>query len=334
MKAYEIQQFGMSGLRMVDRGETSPGPGQVLVRMRAFSLNFRDLMLLQGTYNPRLALPVTPGSDGVGEVMEVGSGVTDLKAGDRVTSTFFENWEAGTQTDAQAKSALGGGGKGVLAEFVCLDRTGVIKAPAHLADEEAATLPCAALTAWNGLFESAKIRPGETVVALGTGGVSLFALQFATAAGARVIITSSSDEKLAKARELGAAETINYLATPDWEKAVRKLTDGVGADHVVEVGGAGTLGKSVRAVRRGGTISLIGALAGRGTFDPTPVLMNGIRVNGIFVGSREMFRHMNEAISHHKLRPVVDQSFEFENARAAYEHMASGQHFGKIVIKI
>jgi NADPH:quinone reductase-like Zn-dependent oxidoreductase len=334
MKAYEIQQFGMGGLRLVDRAESSPGPGQVLVRMRAFSLNFRDLMLLQGTYNPRLELPVVPGSDGVGEIIEVGSGVTDFKPGDRVTSTFFENWEAGVQTDAQAKSALGGGGKGVLAEFVCLDQTGVIKVPAHLTDEEAATLPCAALTAWHGLFEEAQIRPGETVVALGTGGVSLFALQFATAAGARVIITSSSDEKLAKARELGAAETINYRSTPDWEKAVRKLTDGVGVDDVVEVGGAGTLGKSVKAVRRGGTISLIGALAGRGTFDPTPVLMNGIRVNGIFVGSREMFGHMNEAIAYHQIRPVVDRVFEFEDARAAYEHMASGQHFGKIVIKI
>jgi NADPH:quinone reductase-like Zn-dependent oxidoreductase len=334
MKAYEIQQFGMNGLRLTNRAESGPGPGQVLVRMRAFSLNFRDLMLLQGTYNPRLALPVTPGSDGVGEIIEIGSGVTGFKPGDRVTSTFFENWEAGVQTDAQAKTALGGGGKGVLAEFVCLDQTGVIKAPAHLTDEEAATLPCAALTAWHGLFEGAQIRPGETVVTLGTGGVSLFALQFATAAGARVIITSSSDEKLAKARELGAAETINYASTPDWEKAVRTLTGGVGADHIVEVGGAGTLGKSVKAVRRGGTISLIGALAGRGTFDPTPVLMNGIRVNGIFVGSREMFGHMNEAISHHQIHPVVDRVFEFEDARAAYDHMASGRHFGKIVIKI
>lgn len=334
MRAYEIEQFGLDGLKLVERDAPAVGAQQVLLKMSAFSLNFRDLMMVQGTYNPRLALPVTPCSDGVGEVIEVGSGVTDFKVGDRVASTFFERWDSGTPTDAGAKSALGGGGKGVLAELVCLEQTGVVKAPDHLTDEQAATLPCAALTAWNGLFESARIRPGETVVVQGAGGVSLFALQFATAAGARVIITSSSDRKLERAREMGAAETINYLTTPDWEKEVRKLTGGVGADHVVEVGGAGTFGKSVKALRRGGTVSLIGALTGRGTVDLTPVFMNGIRVNGIFVGSREMFRRMNQAISQHEIRPVVDKVFSFDDARAAFEHMESGKHFGKIVIKL
>jgi NADPH:quinone reductase-like Zn-dependent oxidoreductase len=334
MKAYEITKFGMDGLQLVDRDMPVAGPGEVLLRMKAFSLNYRELMVVQGQYNPRLALPSTPASDGVGEVVAVGEGVTSVKIGDRVATMFFENWESGELTDAGARTAVGAGYKGVMAEYVCVNETGVSPVPEFLTDVEAATLPCAALTAWQGLFELAKVRPGDTVLTLGTGGVSLFALQFAAMAGARVIITSSSNEKLGRARALGAAETVNYREDPDWGKTVRKLTDGRGVDHVIEVGGAGTFANSMRAARRGGVISLIGVLAGIGTVDPLPIFMNGLRVNGIYVGSRAMFRSMVRAISQHELHPVVDRVFAFDDARAAYEFMASGQHFGKIAIKI
>jgi NADPH:quinone reductase-like Zn-dependent oxidoreductase len=334
MKAYEIAKFGFDGLQMVEREMPKPGPGEVLLRMKAVSLNYRELLVVQGGYNPRLAFPTTPASDGVGEVAAVGEGVTSVNVGDRVATMFFEHWDSGELSDEGARTAVGAGYKGVFAEYVCVREGGVSPVPDFLTDAEASTLPCAALTAWHGMFEQAKVRPGSTVLTLGTGGVSLFALQFAAMAGARVIITSSSDEKLARARELGAGETINYREHEDWEKIVRKLTAGRGVDHVIEVGGAGTFPKSLRAVRRGGVISLIGVLAGLGTVDPLPIFMYGIRVNGIYVGSRAMFRSMVGAVEQHQLHPVVDRVFEFAEARTAYEHLASGQHFGKLVIKI
>jgi NADPH:quinone reductase-like Zn-dependent oxidoreductase len=333
MKAYEIQKFGLDGLILVDRPQPEPKAGQVLLKMKAASLNFRDLLTVTGKYNPRMRLPQIPLSDGAGEVVAVGEGVTRVKVGDRVANTFFEKWVAGDLTEEGSKSALGAGRDGILAEYVALDEDGVVLVPEHLTDEEAATLPCAALTSWAALISYGKLKAGNSILALGTGGVSLFALQFARLSGARVIITSSSDEKLARAKELGADGLINYKATPDWEKEVLKLTGGRGVDQVVEVGGAGTFAKSIRAVRRGGTLSLIGVLAGGGETNLMPILMNGLRVQGIFVGSREMFEAMNAAIALHKMKPVVDKIYAFDEVHEAYRMMEAGAHFGKICIR-
>ncbi len=334
MKAYEIQQFGLDGLKQTERPEPTLTARQVLVKVRAVSLNYRDLMLAQGHYNPRLPLPRVPLSDGVGEVVAVGPEVTQTKIGARVAGTFFADWVGGALTPAGAKTGRGGDIDGMLAEYVALDENGLIAVPEYLSDYAAATLPCAALTAWNALFESGNVQAGDTILALGTGGVSLFALQFARMAGARVILTSGSDEKLARARELGAHETINYRTTPDWAKQVLALTDGRGVDCVVEVGGAGTFNQSVRAARRGGLISLIGVLAGAGEVNLRPVLMNGLRVQGIYVGSRQMFERMNAALALHQTQPVVDKIFGFDEVQAAYQMMAGGGHFGKIAVRV
>ena len=333
MKAYEVQKFGLDGLALVERPQPQPGPRQVVLKMRAASLNYRDVLVALGKYNPKLQLPQIPLSDGVGEVVAVGQGVTRVQVGDRVAGTFFEKWVAGHLTEAGARSALGGGRDGVLAEYVALDEDGVIHVPEHLSDEEAASLPCAGLTAWNALITQGGLKAGDTVLTLGTGGVSIFALQFARLSGARVIVTSSSDEKLERANQLGAHEGINYKTHPDWEKEVLRRTGGRGVDFVVEVGGAGTFMKSVKSVRGAGTISLIGVLAGGGDVNLMPIVMRGIKVQGIFVGSREMFEEMNAAISLHKMKPVVDRVFSFEEAPAAYDYMAKGAHFGKIAIK-
>lgn len=334
MRAYELQQFGADGWTLTEQPEPKPGARQVLLKMRAVSLNYRDLLTLQGSYNPKLRLPIIPVSDGVGEVVAVGDEVTRVKVGDRVAGTFFQNWIDGPESETKVRSALGAGERtGVLAEYVVLNEEGVIHVPEHLTDEEASTLPCAAVTAWNGLVTQGRIKAGDTVLIQGTGGVSIFALQFARMHGARVIATSSSDEKLARARELGVSDGINYKSNPDWDKAVRQLT-GSGVDHIVEVGGAGTLERSLRAVRVGGTISLIGVLAAGSGINPRPILMKSVRVQGIFVGSREMFADMNRAIAAQQMRPVVDRVFAFAEAPAALQLMASGGHFGKIVIKI
>lgn len=335
MKAVELRDgFGLDNLHVADRPDPQPGVGQVLLKMKAWSLNFRDLMMVTGRYNPRLKLPVVPLSDGVGEVVGVGPGVSRVKVGQRVAGCFMQAWLAGELTDAASRSALGGGGPGMLAEQVVLSEDGVVTVPDHLTDEEAATLPCAALTAWNALFEAGDLRPGQTVLVQGTGGVSLFAWQFASLAGARVIVTSSSDEKLQRLASLGGAGgVINYKTTPAWEDKARELTVGVGVDHVVEVGGAGTLAKSFKAVRTGGTISLIGVLTGAGQVDPIPVLMKGIRVQGIFVGSRAMFEAMNRAIALHRMKPIVDRVFGFTEIKAALAHLESGGHFGKVCLR-
>ena len=327
MKAVELQNgFGIDSLNLVERPEPVPGPGQVLLRMRAWSLNYRDLMMVKGQYNPKLRLPMTPLSDGVGIVAAVGSGVTRLKVGDRVAGCFMQNWLAGELTEERARPSLGGGGaEGLLAEAVVLPEHGVIAVPAHLTDEEAATLPCAALTAWNALL-GGQVKAGDTVLIQGTGGVSLFALQFARLLGAKVLATSSSDAKLERVKGLGAAEGINYKTTPEWSDKVRELT-GTGVDHIVEVGGAGTLGQSLKAVRTGGHISLIGVLTGGGQANPMPILMKSVRVQGIFVGSRDMFEAMNRAIALHQLRPVVDRVFAMSEIRAAMRHMESGAAF-------
>lgn len=332
VKAYEIKNFGLDNLTPANRPEPRPGPNQVLIKMHAWSLNYRDLMTVTGRYNPRLKLPQIPLSDGAGEIVEVGPGVQDFKSGDRVANTFFERWVSGAETDEAARTALGAGRDGVLAEYVVLHEDGIIPIPEHLTYAEAATLPCAALTAWNALVVEGKIKAGDAILTLGTGGVSIFALQFGLLHGAQVIITSGSDEKLVKARQLGAGHTINYKQVPMWGKQVRQLTGGRGVDHVVELGGTGTFNQSIAALRRGGHLSLIGVLAQGGDVNILPVLMNNIRVQGIFVGSREMFASMNAAIGLHRLQPVIDCTFAFEEAVEAFRFMESGKHFGKIVI--
>jgi NADPH:quinone reductase-like Zn-dependent oxidoreductase len=336
VRALEIRGgFGLDNLALVERPDPSPGPGQVVVRMRAASLNYRDLLTVQGKYNPKQSLPLVPCSDGAGEVVEVGEGVTRVRPGDRVCGLFAQKWIAGEPTREKARSTLGGPLDGTLAELAVLDGEGVVRIPEHLSDEEAACLPCAAVTSWSALVTDGGVAAGDTVLVQGTGGVSLFALQLAKLLGARVIATSSSDEKLARVRELGADDLLNYKETPDWGVKAKELTGGIGVDNVVEVGGAGTLQQSLRAVRFGGTISLIGNLAGTTTeVMLTQIFMQRVRVNGIFVGHRESFEAMNRAIAHHRLRPVIDRVFPLESARAAFEHMAAGGHFGKIVVKV
>jgi NADPH:quinone reductase-like Zn-dependent oxidoreductase len=336
MKVIEIKdKFGLDSLTLADRPEARPGPGQVLVRMRAFSLNYRDLLVVKGAYNPKLRLPLIPLSDGVGTVAAVGEGVTRVKPGDRVAGIFMQKWLAGEVTEAKARSALGGAIEGVLAEQVVFHEDGLVAVPEHLSDEEGACLPCAAVTAWHALVTEGGLKAGDSVLVQGTGGVSLFALQYAKLQGARILITSSSEAKLQRALQLGASDGINYKSTPDWEKRVHELTGDMGVDHVVEVGGAGTLPRSLKAVRSGGRISLIGVLTGgSGEVNPLPILMKNIRVQGIFVGSREMFEAMNRAIALHKLKPIVDSVFPFTEVREAMRYMESGAHFGKVCLRI
>ncbi len=335
MKAIIIQgAFGIDSLTQVELPDPVAKPGEVVVRMRAASLNYRDLMVVTGTYNPRQPLPLVPFSDGVGEVVAVGPGVTRVKIGDRVCPIFAQGWLEGEVTMAKLKTTLGSPLPGVLSEFFITHEAGLVKPPAFLTDAEAATLPCAGLTAYNALLGTGKLTAGDTVLVQGTGGVSIFALQFAKMVGARAIVTSSSDAKLERAKSLGAWETINYKTTPDWDKRAVELTDRVGVDHVVEVGGAGTLMRSMRAVRVAGTISVIGALAGASQdMNVLPVLMRHLRLQGIIVGSRTTFEAMNRAIEATGLRPVVDaKSFAFAEAREAITYMGSGGHFGKIVV--
>jgi NADPH:quinone reductase-like Zn-dependent oxidoreductase len=335
MKAYRVHELtGPGGLRLDDLPDPVPGPGQVLVRLRACSLNFRDLLMCKGAYNPKIRLPYLPLSDGAGEVVATGAGVIRVKPSQRVVVNFMPGWVEGPPDEEKARSALGAGGDGLLAELAVLPEQGLLPFPAHLSFEEAATLPCAAVTAWNALVDSGGMKPGDSVLIQGTGGVSLFALQFAHRAGARVIVTSKSDQKLARAIEMGASDGINYTTTPDWDKRVRELTAGKGVDMIVEVGGAGTLPTSLKAVRLGGYIALIGVLSGGGDINPVPILMKNIRVQGIFVGSRRMFEAMNRAIETAALHPVVDRVFSFDQAIEAMKYMETGAHFGKVVIRV
>jgi NADPH:quinone reductase-like Zn-dependent oxidoreductase len=331
MKAFLLKSFGIDGLSLEDVPDPQPGPGQVLVKMRAWSLNYRDLLIVRGIYAPNLKLPFQILSDGVGEIAAVGAGVTRVRPGDRVAGIFMQAWREGEPSQEKSASALGGAIPGVAAEYVVFDSEGVVKVPSHLSDEEAATLPCAAVTAWHALITSGHLAAGEAVLVQGTGGVSIFALQFARMSGARVIATSSSNKKLERVRELGASDVINYKTTADWGRKARKLT-GRGVDHVVEVGGAGTLPQSLEAVRIGGRVSLIGVLTG-GTVNPIPIVMKTITAQGIYVGSRDMFEAMNSAIALAGLRPVVDRVFAFSELPQALRYMESGAHFGKIVLK-
>ena len=336
MKAYQLTaQTGPDAVQVCELPDPSPGPGQVTVRVRATALNYRDLMIASGRYGGPVPLPLIPLSDGAGEIAAVGAGVTHWAPGDRVAGTFFQTWQTGPIRREAFQAALGGSVHGMLAELVTLSAAGVIAVPAHLSVEEAATLPCAALTAWNALVTSGKVAADHTVLVLGTGGVSLFALQFAKLHGARVIVTSSSDAKLARAQALGADATINYRTTPDWDQAVVRLTGQAGVEQIVEVGGADTFPKSLRALALGGTISVIGGVSGFGSQVPlTDILGKSALLRGIYVGNRDMFEAMNRAITRHELKPVVDRVFPFADAPAAYRYQESGAHFGKVVIRL
>lgn len=337
MKLYEILKGSTSldSLKITERDTPEPGPGQVLVRVRATTLNYRDQAVITGHYfGGVLQRNTIPLSDGAGEVAAIGSGVTSFEKGDRVAGTFFQGWVDG-RPQPGSYAALGSPLDGMLAEYVVLHEDGLVKLPDHLSFEEGAALPCAAVTAWNALCVSGRLKAGDSVLAMGTGGVSIFALQFAKMHGARVIITSSSDKKLERAKQLGADDLINYTKTPDWEKEVLALTDQQGVDHVVEVGGAGTLAKSFQAVGYGGQVSLIGVLAGReGDTGPHALMLKAAKLQGIFVGSRAMFENMNKAIALNKMKPVVDKVFPFEKAAEAYKYQWEKKHFGKIAISV
>ena len=329
--------WGPDALRIVEKPAPAPGAGQVLVRMRAVSLNYRDLLMVNGMYGRGAASAtdvITPFSDGCGVVEAVGEGVTRFQPGDRVSTLFFQNWISGPPSLEKLTSALGFPIPGAGAELQTFAEQGLSKVPDFLTDQEVATLPCAALTAWRGLFHDARLEPGDTVVLQGTGGVSIFGLQFAKAAGYRTLITSSSDEKLERARALGADHLVNYKARPDWSKAVREATGGRGADFIMEVGGAGTIHESMKAVKIGGHIAVIGVVAGSGEpFNPAALIGNSARLQGLSVGSRDMFDSMLRAIELHRIRPVVDKVYPFAEARAAFAAMAAGEHFGKIVLE-
>lgn len=336
MKAYEIEEFGIENLAISERAEPEPKAGEILVRFQAASLNYRDLMVVWGTYNPKMKRPAVPLSDGAAEVVGLGDGVTKWAIGDRVMPIFAQRWYDGDSSEEKRRTSLGAGAQwdGVLREYGTFNEESVVRIPDHLSYEEASTLPCAAVTAWNALVVSGKLKAGESVLTLGTGGVSVFAAQFAKMFGARVVSTSGSDEKLERLRELGIYETVNYREREDWDAAVLEIVGKPGVDHVVEVGGSGTLGKSINAVRIGGHVAMIGALTGAAGFNPTTVFMKAIRLQGIFTGSRQTFEDMNRAISVNKLKPVIDRVFEFDEVPEAFRHMETASHFGKIVIKI
>jgi NADPH:quinone reductase-like Zn-dependent oxidoreductase len=341
MYAYPIQRFGLEHLEKVVLPTLQIASGMVLIRVHAVSLNYRDLMMVKGLYNPKMTLPLIPCSDGAGEVVATGEGVNRVRVGDRICGIFMQRWLDGPLTAERSKAALGGDVDGMLAEYALLDQDGVVHFPQHLSYEEAATLPCAGVTAWNALHHAGEracpVLPGETIVIQGTGGVSIFALQFAQLLGAKVMGTSSSDEKLDRAYKLGLDAGCNYKDRPEWSKWVAEITEGQGADRIIEVGGAGTFGQSLRATRVGGMITQIGVLSGSATSEPlalTPILHKQLRVHGIYVGSREMFEQMNAAIAKAGLHPVIDRVFASDQVREAFLHMQSASHFGKIVIRM
>jgi len=334
MKCYVIPSpKGIDSLTLSERPDPTPGPRQVLVRVCASSLNYRDLLTIEAQYARAAPKPdLIPLSDGAGEVVAVGQGTTRVKVGDRVAGCFMQRWFGGAIQDAAMGSAMGGAIDGMLTELAVLEEEGVVKLPAHLSFEEGATLPCAAVTAWHALVEIGNLKAGDVVQIQGTGGVSIFALQFARMFGARVIGTSSVAAKAERLKQMGAEAVIDYKATPDWDKEALKLTGGRGADITVEVGGAGTLPRSFMATRLGGTIAVIGLLSGMATLDPMPILRRNLKVQGLYVGSTQMFEAMNRAIAANGLRPVIDRVFPFAEAKAAYRHLKGQSHFGKIVI--
>ncbi|MBR1285916.1 NAD(P)-dependent alcohol dehydrogenase [Bradyrhizobium sp. AUGA SZCCT0177] len=332
MKVWQVaREWSIDALELVDRPEPEPGPGQVVVRMRAASLNYRDLITVQGQ-GGAYRLPLIPFSDGAGEIVAVGPGVSRVSVGNRVCPMFFQSWFDGGPSASGRRLALGGTRPGVLQELLLLDAEGVTRIPDHLTFAEAATLPCAALTAWRALFDEARLRPGQTVLVQGTGGVSIFALQFAKLAGATVIVTSSSDEKLERAKALGADHTINYRAVAEWGKAAADWAGG-GVDHIVEVGGKDTFQQSLEAARVGGTILVIGVLSGFSQQVSIPTLFSkNLHVIGLSVGSRRMFENMAAAIGQNRLKPVIDRTLGFTEVPDALRLMQQAGHFGKITI--
>lgn len=341
MRALELSfPWGTENLNVIEAPDPNPGRGEVVVRMRAISLNYRDTVIIsKGGYSAgtKESPPVIPFSDGCGIVEAVGEGVKSVVVGDRVSTQFFPNWQSGPPTPQKREGALGTpGAPGAARDFALFSENAVAKAPGYLTDEEVATLPCAALTAWRALFIDARLEPGDTVVLQGTGGVSIFGLQFARAAGLRTIITSSSDEKLAQAERMGATHLVNYKDTPGWHAAVREFTSGRGADFIMEVGGAGTLSESLKSVRLGGHIAVIGVLtdasAPPAKLSASVMIGTSARVQGLSVGSREMFEAMCRALELHQIRPVIDRVLPWSDAREAVREMMSGSHFGKIVL--
>jgi NADPH:quinone reductase-like Zn-dependent oxidoreductase len=334
MRAYEIQpREGFEAITAVDRAPAQLGPNDVRVRVRAVSLNFRDLGVVKGARKRKA--PVIPASDGAGEVIEVGSAVTRVAVGDRVAAAFFPYWQSGDLSDFHHAHALGGSQDGMLAEQVVLPETSWVRMPARLSFEAAATLPCAGVTAYHALFEAARLRAGDTVLVQGTGGVSIFGLQLAKAAGARVIVTSSSAAKRERAIALGADHVIDYKAEPAWGDAARTWTGGRGADVVIEVGGPGTFDQSVAALRYGGTMSILGVLTGvRGEVNTYGIFHKALRIAGIYVGSVAMFEGLVRALDASRIEPVIDRVFGFSEVKDAYAHLASGSHFGKVVVRV
>ncbi len=334
MRAYTLTQFGLQHLHIKSSPPPTPGDGEVLVQVKAVSLNYRDLMVIDGRYHPKLPLPAVPISDGAGVVAAVGANVDRVAVGDRIVTHFVADWIDGPFRGEYVKTSLGTPGAGLAAEQVVLPAQAVLPIPDGYSFAEAATLPIAALTAWSALVTEGGLQTGQTVLTLGTGGVSLFALQLAKARGARVIITSSSDEKLVRASRLGADETINYQTTPKWGRAVLDRTDGVGVDVVVETGGSGTLERSLQATRPGGTIAFLGAITGlRGMLDVAPILMKRLHLAGIYVDSRRNFENLNRFLTMHRIKPAMDRTYSFDQLSDALLHLQAGAHFGKIVVE-
>ncbi|MGA2535126.1 MAG: NAD(P)-dependent alcohol dehydrogenase [Terracidiphilus sp.] len=335
MHVWQIASFGVDSMEFVERPTPEPGPGEVLVKVQAVSFNFRDLLVVKGLYNPKLRLPRIPVSDGAGEVSAVGEGVTRWKVGDRVAAIFMQNWIDGPPTADKSRGALGGDIDGMLAEYIVLKESGLVAIPEHLSFQEAATLPCAAVTAWNALSVG-DLKPGGTVLIQGTGGVAIFALQLARLRGARVLGISSSDEKLERAYSLGLDAGINYKENPDWDRWAMDQTGGEGVDLVIEVGGAATLPRSLRALRMGGAISQVGVLTGTpdaAAFPIASVLHKQVWLQGIYVGSRKDFENLNKALTLTQLRPV-GENFPWSQAREALARMEEGSHFGKLVLTV
>ena len=338
MKAYIIKnpRHGIKAWEQATMPEPKPGRGEVLIAVKAASLNYRDLMIAKGLYPLPMLENAIPLSDGAGEITAVGEGVTRWKTGDRVCGSFFQTWTDGPIPQDAQMHTLGGPMHGMLAQQVVLSQEGVVRMPEHLSYEEAATLPCAALTAWNGLVESANpLAPGATVLTLGTGGVSVFAAQFAKAHGFEVIVTTSDEDKIKRLKSMGVNKIVNYKQTPEWDKEVLAINGGKNADHVIEVGGSGTLQRSLNVIKTGGTVSLIGVLSGLGNvINPDVVLFKNVRLQGILIGSVRMFENMNALIEERKLKPVIDKVYPFAEASEAYARLESAAHFGKIVIAV
>ncbi len=336
MRAWQLTGgFGLSNLTLVEQAEAPLGPSEVRVRVRAVSLNYRDHLMVRGEYDPRQPLPLTPCSDGAGEVLEIGADVTRWKVGDRVLGSFAQKWIAGAPTTAKLRSSLGGPLQGLLSETRAFDEEGLWACPRHMSFEEGSTLPCAALTAWHALVDHGRLAAGQRVLVQGTGGVSVFALQIARLFGAEVIATSSRPDKRERLLAMGASHAVDYTTDHEWGRTVKKLALGVGVDHVVEVGGAGTMAQSLRAVAPGGVVHVIGILSGSSEpLSILPILMNEVRLSGTMVGPRESAEAMGRAFSLAKLAPVIDRVFAFEQAPRAFEHLASGAHFGKVVIAV